>query len=87
VTGCRITVEGRLTHLRLDGTKRNALGLARYTRLREVASGLTEDDVLLFSAEGPDFCAGQDLVEFEDARAAGQLLRSCAADRTRSSPC
>jgi enoyl-CoA hydratase/carnithine racemase len=73
VTGCQVTVDGRLTHLRLDGTKRNALGAARYARLREVASGLAEDDVLLLSADGPDFCAGQDLVEFEDARAAGQL--------------
>ena len=73
MTGCRVTVDGRLTHLRLDGTRRNALGKDRYARLREVASGLTEDDVLLLSAEGPDFCAGQDLAEFEDARATGQV--------------
>jgi enoyl-CoA hydratase/carnithine racemase len=73
VTGCRVTVDGLLTHLRLDGTRHNALGDARYAQVREVASQLGQDEVLLLSAEGPDFCAGQDLVEFEDARAAGQL--------------
>jgi enoyl-CoA hydratase/carnithine racemase len=73
VTGCRVTVDGQLTHLRLDGTRHNALGDARYVQVRDVASGLGKDEVLLLSADGPDFCAGQDLVELEHARATGQL--------------
>jgi enoyl-CoA hydratase/carnithine racemase len=73
VAGCEVTIEGRLTHLRLDGTRHNALGGARYERIREVASQLGQDDVLLLSAEGPDFSAGQDLDELEHARANGRL--------------
>lgn len=73
MTGCSVTTDGRLTHLRLDGTRRNALGASRYRQIREVALRLHADDVLLMSAEGPDFCAGQDLTEFEDARATGRL--------------
>lgn len=73
MTGCRVTVDGQLTHLRLDGTRHNALGDARYAQIHAVASRLGQDEVLLVSAEGPDFCAGQDLAELDDARATGQL--------------
>lgn len=73
MSGCSITTEGRLTHLRLDGTRRNALGASRYRQIREVALDLHSDEVLLVSAEGRDFSAGQDLAEFADARATGRL--------------
>jgi enoyl-CoA hydratase/carnithine racemase len=83
VSGCQVTVERRLTHLRLDGTKHNALGRARYDEIRVVASRLGPDEVLLLSAEGPNFCAGQDLAEFEEASSNRQLddvlRRGCGA--------
>ena len=73
MTGCRVTVEGQLTHLRLDGTRHNVLDHARYNEIHEVASRLGPDEVLLITADGPNFCAGQDLAEFENARVDGRI--------------
>jgi enoyl-CoA hydratase/carnithine racemase len=71
--GATLTHEGRVHHLRFDGTRSNALGAGRYRALQEACSGLSAQDVLLISAQGRHFSAGQDLDEFTDARASGRL--------------
>lgn len=66
--GVVLSREGQLVHLRLDGTESNALGSLRYGVLTQVAQVATEDEVLLLSAEGSSFSAGQNLREFVAAR-------------------
>ncbi|WP_445401572.1 enoyl-CoA hydratase-related protein [Zobellella sp. An-6] len=55
-------------HIRLNRPeKRNALDLARYQWLREQLRSAIEDPgvrIIAFAAEGPDFCAGNDLADF-----------------------
>lgn len=71
--GCRLTREGHLVHLCLDGSDANALGRARYGTLTRVAQELSSDEVLLLSAAGPTFSAGQNLREYVAAQVAGSL--------------
>lgn len=59
---------GGVRQIRLNRPeKRNALDLAHYRRLGEqlhAAIGDPEVRVIVFAAEGPDFCAGNDLADF-----------------------
>ena len=64
---------GRVVTITLDGTRANALTAQRYDAIRETASGLVSDDVLVLRSEGRTFCAGQDLGEFRVAQAAGEV--------------
>lgn len=76
--GWQTTRSGDLVHFRLDGTRANALGAQRYAALTEVARQVEPEQVLLISAAGTHFSAGQDLREFAEARATGdvsELLR------------
>lgn len=71
--GCSVHRRGNLVHLRFDGAHANALGTARYAKISTVASALGDDEVLLLSAEGPSFSAGQNLREYVAAQAAGDV--------------
>lgn len=71
--GWQSTRSGDLVHFRLDGTRANALGAERYAALTGIATALRSDQVLLISAAGAHFSAGQDLREFAAARAAGSI--------------
>lgn len=76
--GCTVTTHDRLVHLRWDGTRANALGADRYDVLVETLRDLDEGDVLLVTAAGRHFSAGQDLEEWNhglSAGATGQILR------------
>ena len=65
---------GPVVELRLNRPKaRNALSLAMIKRLQAALDGLRDDasaHVIVIAAEGPVFCAGHDLKEITEARAA-----------------
>ncbi|QCX27931.1 enoyl-CoA hydratase/isomerase family protein [Nocardioides jishulii] len=71
--GYSVTVDGGLVHLRLDGNEANALGAARYEGITRVASEATEEQVLLLTAAGDSFSAGQNLREYVAAQVQGEL--------------
>lgn len=71
--GYSVSQQGALVHLRWDGTHANALGAARYAGIRAVADEMREDQVLLLSAAGPSFSAGQNLHEYVAAQTSGRV--------------
>lgn len=66
--------DGTVAHLRLNRPKaRNALSLSMIERMQKALDGLKDDPavhVVVIAAEGPVFCAGHDLKEISEARAA-----------------
>lgn len=70
--GFHVSRDGRVVTLVLDGHRRNALDDRRYTAIAETADSVEPGQVLVLRAEGPHFCAGQDLDQHRTAAEQGR---------------
>lgn len=70
--GFHVRREGRVVTLVLDGHRRNALDDQRYTAIAETADSVEPGQILVLRAEGPHFCAGQDLDQHRAAAEQGR---------------
>jgi enoyl-CoA hydratase/carnithine racemase len=70
--GFHVRREGRVVTLVLNGHRRNALDDRRYTAIARTADSVEPGQVLVLRAEGPHFCAGQDLDQHRTAAEQGR---------------
>ncbi len=81
MSGLSVTVRSDVVTVCLDGTRKNALNQERYDALKATARAVVPGQILVIRAEGPHFCAGQDLDEHRRVAEAGRAegaLRNAA---------
>ncbi len=76
MSGLEVSRGDGVVRLVLDGSRGNALDEERYAGLHAAADSAGPDDVLLLSARGRHFCAGQDLAAHAAAAAAGRSVEA-----------